>query len=201
MIGILDYGVGNVRSIFNVYHSLDIKAEIIQNPDRLKICSHIILPGVGSFDNAMSLLEVKGFKNELYEQVIYKKKPILGICVGMQILASKSEEGVKEGLNYIEGQIVKLKANKPMPHMGWNTIKIKKKIKILDGINELDKFYFLHSFYYTKSGDNNFIIATSEYEHEITSIIGFNNVIGIQFHPEKSLKQGTIVLENFYKKY
>lgn len=201
MIGILDYGVGNVRSILNVYNSLDIKAEIIHNPDRLAFCSHIILPGVGSFDNAISLLEVKGFKNELYEQVILKKKPILGICVGMQILATKSEEGIREGLNYIEGQIVKLKTNKPMPHMGWNSIKIKKRIKILDGINELDKFYFLHSFYYAKSSDNNFIIATSEYENEITSIIGFNNIIGIQFHPEKSHKQGTIILENFYKKY
>ena len=144
MIGILDYGVGNVRSILNVYKSLDIKAEFIHNPDQLNICSHIVLPGVGSFDKAMSLLESKGFKNELYEQVIIKKKPILGICVGMQILASKSEEGVKEGLNFIEGQIVKINTNKPMPHMGWNSIKIKKKSKILDNIKDSDKFYFLH---------------------------------------------------------
>ena len=201
MIGILDYGVGNVRSILNVYNSLNIKAEIIHNPNQLIICSHIILPGVGSFDKAMSLLESKGFKNKLYEQVILKKKPILGICVGMQILASKSEEGVKEGLNFIEGKIVKLNTNKPMPHMGWNSIKIKKKSKILEDIKDIDKFYFLHSYYYKKSVDRDFIIATSEYEHEITSIIGLNNVIGIQFHPEKSHKQGTIILENFYKKF
>lgn len=201
MIGILDYGVGNVRSILNVYNNLNIKAEIIHTPDRLTICSHIVLPGVGSFDKAISLLEFKGFKNELYKQVILKKKPILGICVGMQILASKSEEGLKEGLNFIKGQIVKLKTNKPLPHMGWNSIKIKKKSKILDGIKETEKFYFLHSFYYTGSNNEDFVIATSQYDHEITSVVGFDNIIGIQFHPEKSHQQGTMILKNFYKKY
>jgi len=205
MIGIIGYGLGNVSAFANIYKKLDIPHNILKKPEDFEGVTKLILPGVGAFDHAINLFNDSGMREITEELVLNKSIPILGVCVGMQMMAETSEEGKCDGLGWIKGNVVKFKTYEldegaPMPHMGWNTISAESDHELLTGLQN-SRFYFLHSYYYKKSGDRDFIIATSEYEHEITSIIGFNNVIGIQFHPEKSHQQGTTILENFYKKF
>ena len=196
-ICIVDYGIGNIKAFKNIYNNLNINVEIASKKEQFVNATHLILPGVGSFDWAMSKLNESGLRETLDGLVLEKKIPILGICVGMQIMASQSEEGVLPGLNWIEGKVLKLDKNIILPHMGWNNVKLSIKSGLFDNIADLE-FYFLHSYYYKTEHDKH-ILSMSEYGNLFTSAIYKENIFGTQFHPEKSHKNGIKILENFLK--
>ena len=197
MIGILSYGVGNVMGIQKLLTDLDIKNKLILFPKDLdnKI-DKLIIPGVGSFDFAMKLLMEKNFKNLIKDFSKNKNKYILGICVGMQILANSSEEGKLDGLGLIPGEVKKLSNAKILPHVGWNFAKKVSKNKLFDNLNDNSKFYFLHSFYF-HNYQNEHKIGETNYYQKFSSIINYGNIFGVQFHPEKSYSSGEIILKNF----
>lgn len=201
MIAIINYGSGNVRAIGNIYDILRIEYKIIDNPNELENVSKIILPGVGAFDETMSMLNKSGFREILDQKILIDKLPILGICVGMQILSNGSEEGKLQGLGWIDGFVKKIDAtlleHKPkLPHLGWNSIEIKKQTKLTENINEEIGFYFIHSYYFECKNDND-ILTTSNYGKEFTSAVNKENIFGTQFHPEKSHSNGITLLKNF----
>tara|TARA_A100001011_G_scaffold362023_1_gene410654 strand:- start:1143 stop:1760 length:618 start_codon:yes stop_codon:yes gene_type:complete len=194
-ICVVDYGIGNIKAFKNIYDKLNINVEIVSNKEQFVNATHLILPGVGAFDWAMSKLNESGLRETLDTLVLEKKIPILGVCVGMQIMASQSEEGVLSGLNWIKGKVLKLDRNTILPHMGWNNVKPLIKSDLFNNI-ENPEFYFLHSYYY-KTEDDNHILTISEYGNLFTSAIYKENIFGTQFHPEKSHKNGIKILENF----
>ncbi len=201
MIAIIDYGLGNIRAFKNVYERLNIKINIVKSAFDLKEASKIILPGVGSFDYAMNLLNKSGLREELDIQVIENKIPVIGICLGMQIMAKHSDEGNSKGLGWIDGEVklfdpntIKYKTN--YPHMGWNQIRPVKNNKIFKGLNNDSRFYFLHSYYFICHNEVD-ILSTTNYGIKYTSSLNSNNIYGIQFHPEKSHSNGIQILKNF----
>ena len=201
MIAIIDYGLGNVKAFANVYKKLNIPAIIAQHVKELKDVSKVILPGVGSFDSAMQKLEKSGMRQFLDEIVLYHHKPVLGICVGMQILAHSSEEGSLPGLGWIDGEVRKFKPSSesypiPVPHMGWNDIRIINQNGLLDGLDNNSRFYFLHSYFFHCRREED-ILALTDYGGQFASIVNFANISGVQFHPEKSHQWGIRLLENF----
>jgi glutamine amidotransferase len=201
MITIINYGLGNIKAIGNIYECLNIPFKIANVPEDIKSAEKILLPGVGAFDEAMSLLDASNFRGSLDHEVLINRVPVLGICVGMQILAKKSEEGRLSGLGWIEGEVRKLDKSllrhKPkLPHLGWNSIKIKVDTPLLKNINEEDGFYFLHSYYFQCDKDDD-ILATTCYGNEFVSVVNNNNIYGVQFHPEKSHHNGIQLLKNF----
>jgi glutamine amidotransferase len=199
MIAIIDYGLGNVKAFATVYKKLNIPAIIAKDVKDLENINKIILPGVGAFDYAMERLEKSGMKESLNEMVLKKSVPVLGVCVGMQMLANSSDEGVLPGLGWIDGE-VKLfdKESMCVPHMGWNNIKPVKKDNLLNRLDIDSHFYFLHSYYF-KCNRSEDIIAVTDYYNEFTSAVNSGNVYGVQFHPEKSHEWGVMLLENFAK--
>ena len=194
-ICIVDYWIGNIKAFKNIYDKLNINVEIASKKEQFVNATHLILPGVGTFDWAMSKLNESGLRETLDVLVLEKKIPILGICVGMQIMASQSEEGVLSGLNWIEGKVLKLDKDIILPHMGWNNVKLSNKSDLFNNIENFE-FYFLHSYYY-KTEDDKHILSISEYWNPFTSAIYKENIFGTQFHPEKSHKNGIKILENF----
>lgn len=201
MIGVIDYNLGNISSIINIYSAHDISVSKIENPAQLDEVSGIILPGVGSFDNAVNLLKTKNLFNKIKEVVIKKKIPILGICIGMQLLCNYSEEGFEKGLSLLDTNIEKINSTNESlitPHMGWNEIDIKKKDLIFENIHTGNRFYFLHS-YCCKSDNNINALGQTFYGEFFNSVISYKHIYGIQFHPEKSHAQGEQILINFKK--
>ena len=199
MINIIKSGVGNIGSLIKVLNDLEYKYKIISHPSEFTETQKIILPGVGSFDSFIDSLK----KNNLFEKIILLNKEkdysILGICVGMQSLFKKSEEGLSEGLSLIEGNCIKFNLKKlKVPHLGWNNIIINKENEIVNGI-EKNLFYFAHSYHVTDCDTNN-IIATTNHEYNFPAIVNFKNVYGVQFHPEKSYSQGRKLINNFIQK-
>jgi glutamine amidotransferase len=201
MITIIDYGVGNIFAFQNVYKRLNIPTKIAKNSSDLEFAEKIILPGVGAFDYAMHRLNASGMREKLDELVLGKKVPVLGICVGMQMMGNKSDEGVMEGLKWINADILKfdeslIKHRTKLPHMGWNdVIKVQNNILFVE-LDEQAIFYFLHSYYF-KCNNHEDVIATTEYGISFTSAVNVNNIFGIQFHPEKSHRYGELLLSNF----
>ena len=198
MIGIIDYGIGNINAFYNIYKEKNINLKIISNSEDLnQNIKKLILPGVGSFDNAVSLLQEK----KLFKKIIdFTKNPdnkILGICIGMQILAQRSLEGNLNGMKLIDGKFEKLK-NKILPHIGWNNIKFNNKINIFEGIDQNSYFYFLHS-YALLSLNEQYKICETFYGENFVSAFKKDNIYGIQFHPEKSHLLGSKILLNFYE--
>ncbi|MBC7130957.1 imidazole glycerol phosphate synthase subunit HisH [Candidatus Bathyarchaeota archaeon] len=190
---IIDYGVGNLYSLKCAMSKIGFHIFIGANKAQIKAADAIILPGVGDFSTASKNLAA--IKDEIIEQVA-DGKPILGICLGMQLLFQKSEEGDGEGLGLLEGENVQLPKIVKVPHMGWNTIRIVRENELLDGLQDDEYYYFAHSYYPTPA-DKNAICAETEYGVTFPSIIAKDNIYGTQFHPEKSGEKGIKLLENF----
>lgn len=198
MIGIINYGLGNINAFYEIYKENGIKLKIIDNYKDLKNnCNKIILPGVGSFDKAITLLKSKLFFDEILDFSQNKNNKILGICVGMQILGSTSNEGKLSGFSFINSNFNKLKS-KVTPHIGWNNVLIKKNHYLFQGIDDNSLFYFLHS-YCLSEISGQYVVAETEYEENFISVFEKENVMGVQFHPEKSHIQGQKLLLNFYE--
>jgi len=198
MIGIIDYGIGNLNAFFNALTDINVDAKIITRSCDFQKVAKLILPGVGSFDSAISKLNDSGLKEELEYQVLNKGKPILGVCSGMQIMFESSEEGKLNGLGWINGCVKRLQpndSNYPIPHMGWNSLKISRKHEILKNLND-QTFYFLHSFFVLPD-DNSEILTYTDYKTDFCSLIAKKNIYGSQFHPEKSNNAGRVFLKNF----
>lgn len=203
MITIIDYGSGNIRAIGNIYDTLKIAYKIAKSPEEVIGAEKIFLPGVGAFDETISKLDQTGFRKVLDFEVLQNKVPIIGICVGMQILAESSEEGKLLGLGYIKGKVKRIDESllnqKPkLPHLGWNSIEITRQSELLKNIDSELGFYFLHSYYFECETKED-IITTTSYGKPFASAINHDNVYGIQFHPEKSHQNGINLLHNFAK--
>ena len=198
MIGIIDYGLGNLKAFYNIYKENGIDLKIINNYKELdKGIDKLILPGIGSFDSAIALLKKKNFFDEILNFATNDKNKILGICIGMQILSSGSEEGSSSGLGFIDNKFKKLDSD-VLPHIGWNNIEILKNNSLFEDIPNKAFFYFLHS-YCLRSIDRNDMVCETEYGNKFVSGFNVKNIYGIQFHPEKSHVYGTRILLNFYK--
>ena len=208
-IAIIDYESGNLKSVSkavelasnNILNKSDVK--IINSANELKDFDKIVLPGQGSFKQCyQSLLSIQGMIDELTNAVLEKQKPILGICVGMQLFSSFGEEdGGSKGFDWIKGKVNKINLidkNLKLPHMGWNNISINQKSKLFSGIENESHFYFVHSFAFDVENDQ-FISAKTNYSTAIVSAVEKDNIFGTQFHPEKSQANGIKILENFVK--
>ena len=204
MITIIDYGVGNINAFVNVYKRLNIQVKIAKTVADLEYAQKLILPGVGHFDHAMSELIKSGMKEKLDELVLVKKIPVIGICVGMQMMGKTSDEGLQEGLKWIDASVKKFdntkinRVTRLLPHMGWNDVTPTKTNKLFEGLEKEALFYFLHSYYFECNNKSD-IMASSEYGLEFTCAVKNENVYGIQFHPEKSHHYGETLLHNFAK--
>jgi glutamine amidotransferase len=203
MIGIIDYGLGNIKAFENIFRKLNIPVKILNKSVDFKDVTKLILPGVGAFDHAMNTFNKSGMREIAEDMVLNQKVPVIGICVGMQMLAHSSDEGKLKGLGWIEGEVKKFDESKisfstHLPHMGWNDIKVTKENRVFFDFPSDPKFYFLHSYYFF-CNDEKDSIATSEYGVEFTCAVNNNSVFGVQFHPEKSHNYGIKLLENFSK--
>lgn len=201
MIGIVDYGLGNVQAFANIYKRLNIPATLVSTPESLDEVDHIILPGVGSFDWAMQCLQSTGLRRAIDQQVLEKKCPVLGICVGMQMMARSSEEGSESGLGWIDADVKRFSFTPDnhqliLPHMGWNDIEVVQSSSLLKEMDLNSKFYFLHSYYFSpdKKAD---VVATADYGGTFACTVQCDNFYGVQFHPEKSHRWGIQLLKNF----
>ncbi len=201
MITIVNYGLGNIHAIANIYKRLNIPATIAASADELAEAEKIILPGVGAFDWAMTRLNESGMRNVLDELVLGKGKPVLGICVGMQMMARKSDEGVLDGLGWIDGEVKKFDESlftqkTHLPHMGWNDVLPRSDDGLFRGLGSGARFYFLHSFYFVPKNQDH-VLAVTDYNGPYASSVRSGNVYGVQFHPEKSHQWGIQLLKNF----
>ena len=195
MISILDYGVGNVQAILNIYKRLNIPAQRARTVAELSKAETIILPGVGSFDWAMARLNSSGLRAVL-DEVVKKGARVLGICVGMQMMARRSDEGSLQGLAWIDGEVTKLNHGVSLPHMGWNDVEPVSEEGLFRNIGATGRFYFLHSYHFTPS-DPAAILARTDYCGRFASSVRAGNICGVQFHPEKSHHWGIQLLKNF----
>jgi glutamine amidotransferase len=197
-ICILDYKTGNIQSLMNIFNKLMIPYKYSNNKKDIINSTHLVLPGVGSFDvaykNAMKFLPMK----IIYDEVFNKFKPILGICVGMQIMATYGEEGEScKGLDWIKGKVIKINTHLSLPHVGWNQLIKNKNSLLTRGVDDKD-FYFLNSYYFNIKNKKQ-VIAFTKYGIKFPSIIQNKNIYGVQFHPEKSQKNGSRLLKNFFE--
>lgn len=203
MITLIDYGVGNINAFVNVYKRVDVPVKIAKTKEDLLDAQKLILPGVGHFDHAMSQLNNSGMRDTLDELVLDKKIPVIGICVGMQMMANNSDEGSMEGLKWIDATVKKFDESKikqvtRLPHMGWNDVKPVKDLDLFKGLEKDAIFYFLHTYYFECNNSED-IMAMTNYGGEFASAAHHENKYGIQFHPEKSHSYGEILLHNFAK--
>ena len=207
MVTIVDYGMGNLGSIYNMFEKkIRVKCEITSDLDKIASAEKLLLPGVGAYDKAMERINQGGLKDVLDMKVLQEKTPVLGICLGMQLLTNGSDEGNLPGLGWIDGYTHKFKFEKnqgfKVPHMGWNEVHRSQESLLTAGLNELvpkpdrPRFYFVHSYYVKVKNESNSILTT-KYGHEFDSAIQNDNIYGAQFHPEKSHKFGIQLFKNF----
>lgn len=205
MITIIDYGIGNLLSIKNMLKRIGVEAIITKSIEELKKAEKIILPGVGSYDYGMEQLTQSNLIPTLNEKVLTQKTPILGICLGVQLLTEGSEEGTLRGLGWVRGKTVafdksKLASNQKIPHMGWTDVYAFEKSKLFTGMYDEARFYFVHS-YHLELTDEKDCLVKAKYGYEFAAGIEQENILGVQFHPEKSHKFGMKILENFITHY
>lgn len=201
MIAIVDYGLGNVLALANIYNRLDIAATLARSADDLGGASHVILPGVGAFDWAMSRLEQSGMRAALDDLVLRQGKPVLGICVGMQMMARHSDEGQAPGLGWFEARVERFDPSRfdgpaCLPHMGWNDVDPCRAHRLLGDLGDDARFYFLHSYFFAPEHEAD-ILATTVYGDRFACAVQKDNIFGVQFHPEKSHQWGVRLLRNF----
>lgn len=203
MISIVNYGMGNLGSIQNMLKKLNIQSKIINNPEECQDVQKLILPGVGHFEEGMRFLSQEGWLSILNQKVIEEKIPVLGICLGMQLMTNHSEEGNVNGLGWIDASVKKFnftEQSMKIPHMGWNEVMPNTKSPLFDDFNDLEevRFYHVHS-YYVSLNKSELEISKTIYGIPFTSAFQKDNIYGVQFHPEKSHKYGLKVLSNFSK--
>lgn len=204
MIAIIDYGMGNLKSIQNMFGRIGVEADISSSREMISSAEKLVLPGVGAFGNAMSRLNDMEITFILQERVIEWKIPILGICLGMQLLSQRSQEGGEHaGLGFLDAETIRFDFStndKPLkvPHMGWNEIEVRKQSPLTKSLEVDSRFYFVHS-YHVNCHIKESIVATTHYGFDFVSMIQHENIFGVQFHPEKSHRFGMRVLENFAK--
>ena len=201
MIVIVDYGVGNLGSIKNMFKKIGYKAEPSSDPAVLREAEKLILPGVGAFDAGMKNLHERGLVDLLNELVLEKKVPVLGHCLGMQLMTKKSAEGAESGLGWIEAESIRFSFDESqsylkIPHMGWNVIDIQRQNSIVLGLEADARFYFVHTYHIVCENEVD-VVAYTDYGYNFASVIQKENIIGAQFHPEKSHKFGMQFLRNF----
>ena len=201
MIGILDYGLGNILAFVNMYKRLHHPTRVVRGVGDLAGVTKLILPGVGAFDHAMGLFNQSGLRGPVEELVFKQQVPVLGICVGMQMLADSSEEGKLPGLGWIKGRVTRVAAGGAsgrvrLPHMGWNDILVAGHPFLFRGLETAARFYFLHSYFFATQREED-VLASVEYGTRFTCAVGHGQVMGVQFHPEKSHRFGARLLQNF----
>lgn len=203
MIGLVDYGSGNIKAIANIYHRLKIPHFIATTPEDVRRAAKIVLPGVGAFDQTMQHLNDSGLKGALDERVRVEHVPFLGICVGMQLLARRSDEGKLPGLGWIDADVKRFDDARftttdrtHLPHMGWNDVGVVRPNRLFDGLNGDSSFYFLHS-YYVACDRREDVLGETDYGGPFHCAVSAGNIFGVQFHPEKSHHNGVRVLQNF----
>lgn len=201
MVGIINYGLGNLGSIKNMLKAIGEKSVISSNPDVLDTCDRYILPGVGAFDAGMSKLNELGLVDYIKKVAQVEKKPILGICLGMQLLGRKSEEGKLDGLGLIPFDNIKFRLDNTelrVPHMGWDIVELNQDNSLLKNLEGVQRYYFVHSFHAQCDFDGN-VLMTCEYGYKFAASVIKENIMGVQFHPEKSHDFGMALLRNFVK--
>lgn len=203
MITIIDLGIGNVGSISNMLRRLGVDSVVAEDGMGIASAEKIVLPGVGTFDRGMKQLDERGFRGPLNERVLGHRVPILGICLGMQLFSKRSDEGKVAGLSWIDAETILFRfedkaERRKVPHMGWATVNVQKRHSLFDSMHEGSRFYFVHS-YHVKCHQQDLVLATTEYGLEFVSAVVKENIVGTQFHPEKSHRYGLKVLENFAK--
>ncbi len=201
MIAVVDYGMGNLRSVVTKLERLGVEVIATSQIEPIERATKLVLPGVGFFARGMDNLRSLGLVDVLNDRVLNKRTPVLGICLGMQLLTKRSQEGDSEGLGWIDAETVKIEARDDqntirIPHMGWNSVKEVSESPITSDLTPHDRFYFAHS-YYVRCNDSRDVIATTSYGIDFASIIQRGNVFGTQFHPEKSHRSGMTLLKNF----
>jgi len=202
MIKLVDYGVGNIQAFMTLFKSIGLDAQRARAPQELEGATHLVLPGVGHFDHAMQRLNESGMRPVLEELVLGQQVPVIGVCVGMQMLAAGSDEGSLPGLDWVPGRVRAFSgnafsANLPMPHMGWNNLQPAAGAKLLSaGFDEAPQFYFLHSYYFDAQ-DKADVAATAHYGFDFDAVVSRGHIHGVQCHPEKSHHWGAQLLRNF----
>lgn len=200
MIGIVNYGMGNLLSVYNAMDYLGAQTMICEHPEDLSKVDRIIIPGVGAFRDCINKINLSGFREALDEEVLIKGKPTLGICLGMQVMATKGTEGGDyEGLGWFDAIVVKLSpgvATMRVPNIGWNDVLYDEKVALFKGLPKKVDFYLVHS-YYMRANNNSDIVATYDYNEKVTAAVLKDNIFATQFHPEKSQDHGLKILENF----
>ena len=198
VVAVIDYGMGNIGSVQNMLKKLGYKSMIAQDEKTLTEATHLILPGVGSFDVAMTRLEELNLVKSIRHQVLSLKKPILGICLGMQLLGKSSQEGFKEGLNLLDFDCMKFPNNTlKVPNMGWNEVASQNNSILIDELYPDARYYFVHSYYVPLS--EGYTVLSATYGLTYTAALNKENIYGTQFHPEKSHRYGMQILNNFLK--
>ena len=200
LVSVIDYGVANIGSLMNMHRKCGIPAERVSTPEEVRSAGKLVLPGVGSFDNGMSHLMERGLVDALRSAVLTRGTPILGICLGMQLLGRASEEGKREGLSLVDAECERFQlpenSGLKVPHRGWGRPNLKRPGVLLDKVGPKTRFYFSHS-YHMVCGDESNVVASAAYGVEFTAMIQAENVMGVQFHPEKSHRYGMELLRRF----